>query len=159
MRLKLILRVLVMVAIVTPVCGQQTVEEWLAEGRIHLNQGKYDKAVTATDEVIELDPGGALSWAGKSSALYGGTMIAFNEGVFDEAMRASDEAMRAFDEAMRAFDEAMRAFDEAMRAFDEAMRAFDEAMRAFDEAMECYEKAFKIYSDWHDRLVSDVARE
>ena len=124
MRLKLILRVLVMVAIVTPVCGQQTVEEWLAEGRIHLNQGKYDKAVTATDEVIELDPGGALSWAGKSSALYGGTMIAFNEGVFDETMRA-----------------------------------FDEAMRAFDEAMECYEKAFKIYSDWHDRLVSDVARE
>jgi tetratricopeptide (TPR) repeat protein len=131
MRLKLILRVLVMVAIVTPVCGQQTVEEWLAEGRIHLNQGKYDKAVTATDEVIELDPGGALSWAGKSSALYGGNMIAFNEGVFDETMRA----------------------------FDEAMRAFDEAMRAFDEAMECYEKAFKIYSDWHDRLVSDVARE
>ena len=131
MRLKPILRVLVMVAIVTPVCGQQTVEEWLAEGRMHLNQGKYDKAVTATDEVIELDPGGALSWAGKSSALYGGTMIAFNEGIFDEAMRA----------------------------IDEAMRASDEAMRAFDEAMECYEKAFKIYSDWHDRLVSDVARE
>ena len=68
-RLKLILAMLVLAALVMPVCGQQTAEKWLEEGRALDDQGKYDDAILAYDEAIRLDPEYAVAWSNKGETL------------------------------------------------------------------------------------------
>jgi|LDZT01.1.fsa_nt_gi S-layer protein (TIGR01567 family) len=62
MRLKLILGVLALSALVMPICGQETAEELLYEFVTLTLQGKDDEALQAFDKAFGLDPEGASAW-------------------------------------------------------------------------------------------------
>jgi tetratricopeptide (TPR) repeat protein len=57
------------------------------KGIAHKNQGKYDEAIMAYDEVIQLNPKDAYVWHNKGYVLYA-------MGRYEEAIMAYDEAIR-----------------------------------------------------------------
>ena len=60
---------LLMAAIISPVLGQQTAEDWFNKGNDLEDQGKYDDAIKAYDEAIRLDPNYAKAWYNKGAIL------------------------------------------------------------------------------------------
>jgi len=48
--------ILLLLAVVMPVCGQLTAEEWLEKGNALLGLGRYEEALQAYNESIRLDP-------------------------------------------------------------------------------------------------------
>ncbi len=83
-------------ALAMPVCGQETAEELLEKGRVLFSEDSYDEGVLAIEEVIKLDPDGALAWTGKG-------MVLVAQGNYTEAIQAYDEAIRLDPECNQAW--------------------------------------------------------
>ena len=60
---------LLLAAVILPVLGQQTAEDWYNKGAVLYAQGKYDDVITCFDEAIRLNPNLAEAWYGKGVAL------------------------------------------------------------------------------------------
>ena len=133
---------------------------WSDKGDALSAQGKYDDAINAYYNALDLDPQYALAWSGKGQALYA-------QGKYDEAINAYDEAIRLDPNDAEAWSykgDALHAkgkYDEAIEAYDEATRLnhtlkldsqyvlawsgkgqalyakgkYDEAINAYDEAI------------------------
>ena len=86
MRLAYALFILLLI-LMTPAQCQQTAEDWYNGGTALSIQGKYDDAIKAYDEAINLDPNLAAAWDDKGNALN-------SLGRYDEAFKACDEAIR-----------------------------------------------------------------
>ena len=79
--------VLVMVAMILPVFGQQTAEAWNNKGAALDDQGKYDDAIKAFDEAIRINPNYADAWYNKGVAFY-------HQKKYNEAIQAYDKAIK-----------------------------------------------------------------
>ena len=135
---------------------------WSDKGDALSAQGKYDDAINAYYNALDLDPQYALAWSGKGQALYA-------QGKYDEAIEAYDEATRlnhalkldsqyvlawsGKGQALYAkgkYDEAINAYDEAIRLDPNDADAWSykgDALRAkgkYDEAIEAYDEAIRI---------------
>ena len=167
---------LLMVAIISPVLGQQTAEDWFNKGVALDDQGNYADAIKAYDEAVKLDPNYAEAWYNNGNALY-------REGKYNESIKAFNEAIKAYDEAIKQdpndadlwnnkgidlknqgkYDEAIKAFDEAIRLDLKDADAWNnkgialseqgkyvEAIEVFDDAIELNPQDARIqYSRSH----------
>ena len=58
---------ILLLALMTSAQCQQTAEAWFNKGVALYDQGKYDDAIKACDEAIELNPKFAGAWVAKSA--------------------------------------------------------------------------------------------
>ena len=138
MRLKLILGMLALVALMMPVCGQETAEEWFNKGNALADLSKYDEAIQAYDEAIRLDPEYAAAWVNK-----GITLNAL--GKHNESIQACDEAIRLDPELALSWIVKGAALH-TLGKYDEAIQACDEAIRLDPEfAMAWSNKGLVLY--------------
>lgn len=61
--------VMLMAAIISPVLGQQTAEDWFYKGVDLSKQGKYDDAIQSYDEAIRINPADENAWNNEGVAL------------------------------------------------------------------------------------------
>jgi tetratricopeptide (TPR) repeat protein len=141
---------------VEAVSHQKTTAEWFDEGLTLYNQGKYDEAIQAFDEVIRLDPKRPTPWNNKGNALY-------KQGKYTEAIQAYDVAISLDPEysnpwnnkggaldSLGKYEEAIQAYDEAIRLDSEYADAWSNKGNAlykqgkYTEAIQAYDEALKL---------------
>ena len=103
-----------LLVLMMPAQCQQTAEDWFNKGNALADQGKYDEAIRAYDEVIRLDPKIAAAWGLKGVAL---------------VIRASTmRPLRLIDEAIR-LDPKIAAAWRVKELLSLSKRKYDEASR------------------------------
>ncbi|MDD1752717.1 MAG: tetratricopeptide repeat protein [Methanotrichaceae archaeon] len=129
---------------------------WVSMGIDLVKLNKYDEAIKAFDEALDLDPMSATAWSGKGTAL--------------QKLGKDDEAITAFDKALDLDPMSATAWsgkgyvlqklgkdDEAITAFDKALDLDPMSATAWsgkgyilqklgkdDEAVQAYDKAFQL---------------
>ncbi len=85
--MKHIFTLLLLTLLTMPGWGQETSEEWVDTGVDLGMQGKYDEAIKAYDEVIQINPNLPAAWINKGTAFN-------NQSKYNEAIKAYDEAIQ-----------------------------------------------------------------
>jgi len=137
-------------------CTSLDAFSWCNKGFILDYQRKYDEAIDAYDEAIELDPNYAKAWNSKGITLSKQNKL--NEGIkcFDEATRLDPNYADAWKNkgivlyGQGKYDEAVKAFDEATKIDPKMIIAWNNKGNAlgkqgkFVEAIEAYDEAIRI---------------
>jgi len=142
------------------ISGPSTATDLINKGYALDSQGKYDEAIQAYDEAIEIDPQYVGAWINKGSALY-------SQGKYDEAVQAFDEAIEInpqFAEVWYNKGSALHAqgkYDDAIKAFDETIRLNPDYAEAwyrkgtvlhlqekYDEAIQANDEAIRLNPDY-----------
>jgi tetratricopeptide (TPR) repeat protein len=129
---------------------------WYNKGIALYDQGKYDEAIQAFDEAIEINPQNANAWSTKGAALC-------QQDKNDEAIQAFDEAIEINPQNADTWNNkgtalaSLGKYDEAIQAFDEAIELDPKYAYAwygkgnalvnlgkYDEAIKAYDKAIEI---------------
>lgn len=98
-----------------------TVSGWNSMGVALYERGRYEEALQAFDEAIQLNPDLAVVWHNNGTAFR-------NLGRYEEALQAFDEAIRLDPEYVDAWT--MRGLTLAdLSNYDEAIQSYDEAIR------------------------------
>jgi len=147
----------ILLLLMEPVYAQKTPDDFFYEGTLLSLNGKYDEAIQAYDEAIEILPNYADAWSGKADVL-------MHQGKYDEALKAYDEAIigkahelavtwNSKGEALYAqgkYDEAVGAYDEGIRLDPNLIDAWSnkgvvlDAQGKHDEAIECFDEALRL---------------
>ncbi len=104
---------------------------WYNKGIALYGQGKYDEAIQAFDEAIEINPQNADTWNNKGTALA-------NLGKYDEAIQAFNEAIALDPKYAYAWYSKGNAlvnlgkYDEAIKAYDKAIEINPRDARAWN---------------------------
>ena len=118
--------------------------------------GKYDEAIKAYDEAINLDPKLASAWNNKGN-------VSLSQGKYDEAIQAYDKAIKLdpklapawnnkgnalykqgkYDEAIQAYDKAIEMDPNDARCLDQ-QRHCSQRQGKYDEAIEAFDKAISL---------------
>jgi Flp pilus assembly protein TadD len=94
---------------------------WNDKGNVLAMQGKYDEAIKAFNEAIQLDPNNSATWSNKGNVLS-------LQGNYNESIKAFDEAIKLDPNNAGAWNnKGMDLYDQGK--YDEAIKAFDEAIR------------------------------
>ena len=134
---------------------EKTAPDWMAEGNAFFGQGKYDEAITAYDNALQLNPQLSEAWYGKGVVLN-------KQGKYDDAITAYDNAIQINPNFAYAWcnkgDSLQKegSYENAINAYDEAidldprdayplnnkgvvlskLGKYEEAIKAFDQAIE-----------------------
>jgi len=130
-------------AMVMPVHGQQTSEEWVERGVALVTQGRYTEAIQSFDEAIWVNADYAPAWKCKGDALY-------DQGKFADAASATRVENGKITHRRGNFADAIQAYDEALRLDPEYAAAWKckgdalDAVGRTSEAMEAYDEAIQL---------------
>jgi tetratricopeptide (TPR) repeat protein len=152
--LKFVIAALTMMALLIPAFGQTTAEEWFDKGVTLMNQSKYDEALKALDNAIQLDPQDADAWCNKGLAL--GILHKYDEAIqaFDKAIEINPQLVQAWYNKgnvlmnLRDYDRAIQAYDESHKLSPPGLPytwyyngiALDK-LGKHEEAIQAYDKA------------------
>ena len=152
-----------------PVFGQTAAEELSNTGAALVMQGKYDEALEALDNAIQLDPQDADAWFNKGRALG-------IHGKYDEAIQAFDRAIEINPQLVQVWYNKgnvlmnLRDYDGAIQAYDKSHKlsppgipytryykgiALDK-LGKHGEAIQDYDKAIEIIPqmEGHPELIA-----
>lgn len=135
---------------------KENATELADKGKAFYDQGKYDEAIQAYDEAINLDHNNATTWANKGMAF-------FAQGKYDETILAYNEAIKLDPNDGSVWNNKGTAHD-FQGNFEEAAQAYDEATKLeprdafiwnnkglalknqgkYDEAIQSFDKAINI---------------
>ncbi len=110
---------------------QKPKEQWLNEGKAHLDANHFEDALEAYEQAIRANPNQAEAYYGKGEALY--------------KLDREKEALEAYDRAIRLDPTSSRAY----RGKGDTLRALSRK----NEALAAYERAIQLDPDYSDAYV------
>jgi tetratricopeptide (TPR) repeat protein len=140
----------------------KTKEQWLEEGLAHHKAGRYEQALKAYEQIIQLDPGYARAYRSKGDVLF--DLRRYEEALdpYQQAIRLAPDHARIHRNIgdilsrLKRYDEALLSYEEAIRFEPHSAPLYNDkgkllyGLGRYEEAFAAFESATKLDSRFTD---------
>lgn len=151
----------------------KTKEQWFAEGLAHHKAGRYEQALKAYEQIVQLDPDYARAYRSKGDVLF--DLHRYEEALdpYRRAIRLDPNHARMHRNIgdilarLKRYDEALTAYDEAIRLEPQNTRLYNDKGKSlyglglYAEALAAFESATKLdprFTDAYNNKGSALSR-
>jgi serine/threonine protein kinase len=128
----------------------KTEQQWLVEGNVYYNSGRFEKALAAYEQAVRLNPGAAIAYSNKGNALSG--LKRYNEALaaYDQAIHLDPAFATAyFNKGLTLIElkrskESLEPIEQALNLDPNNSRAYLDELKRYKEALASYEQALRL---------------
>jgi len=136
----------------------KTKEQWLEEGRSHHKANRYDRALAAYEQALEIDPTFARAHRNRGDAFY--DLKRYNEALaaYEQAIQLDPYTARAYKSRgdvlghLKRYEEALAAYERVIQLEPDSARTYNDkgnmlyTLKRYEEALAAYEQATRLDS-------------